>query len=255
MMALTRREVVLGGALTIVWTPLGCGCAEAQVHKFGCLVPQPQQRSYLQRSTATSVVKDGTEKLEPRSNSPALDYALAQALARMVKTFGVLPAFSYYHEKDGESHNALATSEALLERVDGTVLFGLGMLGHLLDVSPQPDAAIVAVCAHEFGHIAAIKRKEIERLVPDRADPFRGEQHADFVAGFYAGLRARENKDYPALFFATTLRSLGGKTRGSHGTEAERGFAVVSGFKAAKERNLTVDEGLNEAFNFAMSRA
>ncbi len=182
-----------------------------------------------------------------------LDYALAQALGHLVTTFGVLPAFSYYREKVEGDHNALATRAKILDRADGTVLFGLGMLGMLLDVSAKPDAAIVAVCAHEFGHIIAIKRGEMEKLAPDPANPFRAEQHADFVSGFYAGLRTRSNAGYPALFFATTMRSLGGDSRGTHGTRSERGAAVVAGFRAAKERNLSVSEGLNEAFRYAMS--
>lgn len=192
--------------------------------------------------------------LESRSGDRYLDFALAQTLAKLSHTFGVLPGFSYYHEIDEGDYNALATKEALLDRTDGTVLFGLGMLGHLLRLSEKPDAAIVAVCAHEFGHLAAMRRGEMRRLAPDPTNPFRAEQHADFMSGFFAGLRSLEYPDYPAMIFATTFRSLGGAIRGTHGTRDERGLAVAAGFTAAKEQRLSVVDGLDQAYRYAMSQ-
>lgn len=251
-----RREVVLGGALTLAFGGR-CSCVLAQVSPyptFGCVVPPTRESEFHGRATRAETFETGTEQLEPRSNNAPLDYALAQTLARLARTFDVLPAFSYFREERDDDYNALATKSPMLKRTDGTVLFGLGMLRHLLDVSERADAAIISVCAHEFGHIASMKRNEIDMLAPDPAQPYRAEQHADYVSGFYAGLRAREVKDYPALIFATTARALGRPTRGTHGTSAERGRAVVEGFKAAKDRNLSVGEGLDEALRYAMSQ-
>ena len=42
-----------------------------------------------------------------------------------------------------------------MARSDGTVLFGVRLLRKLMNdfANDNPDAAVAAVCAHEFGHI------------------------------------------------------------------------------------------------------
>ncbi|PZP69449.1 metalloprotease [Methylorubrum populi] len=196
--------------------------------------------------------ENGSEQIEPRSGNAQLDRALAQTLAKLSKTFDVLPGFAYY--RDNGRPNALATPEVRLQRTDGTVLFGLEMLQMLLQRPEHPDASIVAVCAHEFGHIVGYKTRLIEKLAPNRRDPFRAEQHADYIAGFFAGMRKLERSDFPAIVFATTQQSFGGTLRGSHGTGQERGEAVLEGFKAAYERKVTPAEGIQLGFQYAMTR-
>jgi hypothetical protein len=251
----TRRETVMGGLLSFIWTCAGgCSCL-ANVNssrELGCYVPAEEAPEFFSRTTTAQVFQFGTEDIEPRSGNPALDRALAQTLGRLARSFDVLPAFAYY--RDGNRPNALATPERLLQRADGTVLFGLSMLQMLLARPEHPDASIVAVCAHEFGHIISYKAGFIDRLAPDRRNPFRAEQYADYIAGFFAGLRTLERPDFPAVVFATTQRSFGGTIRGTHGTGEERASAVVEGYKAAYERRASPAEGIQRAFEFAMSR-
>ena len=178
----------------------------------------------------------GAEQIEPRSGNSNLDRALAQSLGMLSRTFDVLPGFAYYHDDD--SPNARAMTDALLNRTDGTVIFGLNMLRLLLQRPQNPDACVVAVCAHEYGHIISYKNGMINQLDPTRSQPFRAEQFADYIAGFFAGTRKRQRPSFPAVAFATTQRSFGGMTRGSHGTGAERGEAVQRGFLDAFQRRL-----------------
>jgi len=166
--------------------------------------------------------------------------------------FDVLPGFAYYN--DAGQPNARATSQPLLDRTDGTVLFGLSLLSSLLARPQHGDASVVAVCAHEFGHIVSYKNGLISRLAPNPMQPFRAEQYADYIAGFFAGKRKRERPSFPAVAFATTQRSFGGPVRGSHGTGVERGQAVEQGFLDAYTKNLTPAEGMRAGFDFAMSR-
>ncbi|RXT57166.1 hypothetical protein B6S44_01615 [Bosea sp. Tri-44] len=189
--------------------------------------------------------------IEARSGNPELDRALAQTLGRLSQLFDVLPAFAYY--QDGSQPNALATPEPRLQRADGTVLFGLNMLQQLLTRPEHPDASVVAVCAHEFGHIVSYKTGLIDRLMQDN-NPFRAEQFADYMAGYYAGFKKLERNDFPAVAFATTQRSFGGVTRGTHGTSEERGSAVIEGFKSIYERKLSAPDAIDAAFQFSMSR-
>ena len=182
-----------------------------------------------------------------------LDYALAQTLAKLCAKFEVMPAFSYYKEPAVDDFNALATQELLLGRADGTVLYGLNMLAKQLG-SAYGDAAVVAVAAHEFGHIVAMKRGLNGQLAPDLLQPFRAEQFADFMAGVYAGFRKLEGADIIPAKFAMAVRSLAGDTRETHGTTEERGLAVAKGYEAAYTNRLNLDNSVNYGFNFAMSR-
>lgn len=255
MMSLSRREVVLRGLLTIAWgcaATCPCSANVNNARSFGCYVANDEAPAFFKLTETAQAFSFGTEDIEPRSGNRQLDRALAQTLARLAKTFDVLPGFAYY--RDNDRPNALATPSALLKRTDGTVLFGLSMLRLLLDRPEHPDASIVAVCAHEFGHIVGYKTGLIDQLSPDRSNPFRAEQHADYLAGFFAGLRTIDRQSFPAVVFATTQESFGGSTRGSHGTGKGRAEAVVEGFKAAYERRLSTTEGIQQGFQFAMSR-
>lgn len=188
--------------------------------------------------------------LKANSASAALDYAFAQALGVLCRDFDVMPAFSYYDEGEG-GRNAKATPTRLIpERRDGTVLFGLKMLTHLLDTEDNPALAIVAVAAHEFGHIVAMKRGIQAQLVPDETSPFKGEQFADFMCGYFAGLRHIKHPDYPAIVFANAIRRMASPGDTSHGSASVRGRAVSTGFNAAK---LQLDEAVQAGFSFAMN--
>jgi hypothetical protein len=218
----------------------------------GCYVPPEAAPTLFGRTSTANLYETGTEDIEPNSGDPRLDRALAQSLAKLARTWDVLPGFAYFREP--KENNALATPRVLLKRGDGTVLFGLGMLKELLTLPEHRDAAIVSVCAHEFAHVVQYKSGFFQKLAPNKEDPFRAEQHADYLAGFYAGLRRLEYPDYPAVVFAKTQSMYGTRTRGTHGTSKERGDAVQEGFKAAFDRRLSPQDGILEGFNFAMSR-
>jgi predicted metalloprotease len=175
-----------------------------------------------------------------------------QSLAKLTSLLGVLPGFAYYNDSDGS--NAKATPEKLLDRSDGTVIFGLQLLKECLARPANGDASIVAICAHEYGHIVSYKNGMIGQLDTQGSGDqgvFRAEQFADYIAGYYAGTRRRENRDFPAVAFATTQRSFGG---GDHGSGKQRGDAVQAGFLAAYQRNLGRESAFQDALKFCMGR-
>jgi len=217
---------------------------------FGCCIPASLAPQYLSRATGGEVYESGNERLVSNSASRELDYALAQTLAMLCHRFEILPGFSYYQELESDGHNALATERTLLSRSDGTVLFGLGMLGDLLGKDQYGAAAVVAVAAHEFGHIVAMKRGINDSLAPDKTNPFRAEQFADFMSGAFAGMRFHEDSTFPAVVFATTMRSFGG---GVHGTGEQRGHAVTEGFKAAIDGSSNINDLVMTGRKFSMS--
>lgn len=250
MSFVTRRQVLFGGALTVFWStclPQPSLTSRAKV-SGGCWISAEDADEYLSRTNRAELFESGEEQLEPRSGNKPLDRALAQSLAMISRSFGVLPAFSYYD--DSGQPNAKATPEAKLDRADGTVLFGITLLRQLL-TGQRPDAAILSVCAHEFGHIASYKNGMIAQLAPVPNEPFRAEQFADYMAGYFAGLRKKESPQFPAVVFATTQRKFGG---GDHGTGIQRGEAVEKGFIAAFRDQLNSDAAKSAALKFALAR-
>jgi hypothetical protein len=249
-----RRRILLGGLLTLVGAAFSrseSAAAADDSRVTGCWIPQRNVSGLFARSSGAMLFGEGAGSLQQHSDIPGLDYALAQSLGKIAKTFAVHPAFAFYPDGRGQE-NARATPERLLENADGTVLFGLDLLRELLARPEHGDASVVAVCAHEFGHIVSYKNGDIAQLAPNQDQPFRAEQYADFMSGYFAGRRKLERPDFPAVVFATTCRSFGG---GNHGTGEQRGEAVQEGFLTAFRDRADTDAGVAAALRFAMSRS
>lgn len=246
---IARRHVVSGGLLTVLCGTCCVRDVVAQTEGTGCWIPKPQTNSFFQKAIRIQTFASGNERMEPRSGNPALDRALAKSLARISHLFSVLPGFTYYND-DGKP-NAKATPEMILDRTDGTVMFGLSLLQELLNHHSRPDASIIAVCAHEFGHIVSYKNGMIRDLCPSPTQPFRGEQFADYMAGYFAGTRKLEHPDFPAAAFAVTQKEFGG---GDHGTGAQRGNAVQQGFLDAFQEKLQPSQAIEAGYQYSMQQ-
>ena len=247
MINLVDRRVVLGGLLSII---PACACrafSQSAIHS-GCWIgPEKGKANSLSNSGVNQITRDA---LVFKSGVEGLEAALIQTLDALSSMFGVLPGFAYFHEA-GEP-NASATSFDLLKgRPDGTVLLGLKLLKQLLALPEHPDASVVAVCAHEFAHIVSYSNGYISQLTPtDQSSPFRAEQFADYLAGYFAGRRKLERPDFPAAVFATTTSMYGGET---HGSSKQRGAAVQEGFLCAFLRKLEPQAAIQRALQFALS--
>jgi len=243
MNTLTRRSALRGiagcGALF-----LGCDCWPAGKTSFGCEITNPKELA----DKNMSIFAFAGDNVVRRSGIANLDDDLSFALKTIRKSFSVDPGFAYYD--DGAIANSGASKQSLFEGSKGTVLFGLNLLKELIS-KPQGDAAVVAICAHEFGHIVGYDTNLYDQLVPDPTKPLRGEQHADYLAGFFAGQRKLLHNDYPAIVFLQTLRSLAG---GGHGTEVQRAEAVWEGFQAAHDKKMSFDDGVEAGFEWAIKR-
>lgn len=249
-----RRRLALTGALVCSCL---CSGTEAQVAArpriFGCVLPASKSGFFLKRSTEARVFATGQEEIIPKSGDPLFDAALARTLAHIANIFDVLPGFAYY--EDDESHNAYATHVPRLVNADGTVLFGTNLLKALLSGKESPDVAVTAICAHEFGHILQMKHGLDKRFAGDPTVK-RTELQADFLAGYYAGLRKRSDPDYPAAVFAVTQFNMGDDRisfEGHHGRPAERADAVSRGFAVAYQDRLRAAEAIEASTRYAMA--
>lgn len=250
MTQFSRRQMVFGGLLTVLHGSCCGRFAHAQVGGGGCWIDHSQSKAILKKATQANTYSSGAEKMEPRSGNTALDRALARSLANISKTFNVLPSFSYYD--DAASPNAMATDEKLVAGTDGTVIFGLNLLKEVLARPVRADASIIAICAHEFGHIVSYKHNLISQLNPSGGGPFRGEQFADYFSGYFAGTWKAVNPSFPAVAFAVTQRDFGG---GDHGSGDQRGNAVQQGFLDAYQNKLGLDQAIQAAFDYSMNQS
>lgn len=255
---LTRREMVLGGALALMWR--GCACAQARPrgrHGYGCMLDAAEAAPFLATATAPRMFDraqdEAQETLIKSSGNRDLDYALARMLSQVTDVFGVLPGFCFYDDYDGA--NAFATNAVRMERTDGTVLYGKRYLANALASNESPDAVIAATCAHEFGHIVQYKYDLDSRLKRGQETVKRLELNADFFAGYFAGTRKLQKSDYPAAVFATNRYSRGDfdSSAQHHGTPQERAVAVVRGFETAYRERRSFAEAIEIGVNYALS--
>ncbi len=252
---ITRRDIALGGLLSIGWLAAPCGCpahAASAPQRFGCELADDEVEAALTASVQ-AYGPGGTPKFV-ESGDRDLDYAMAQTLSLLTDTWNVLPAFAYYD--DTGAPNAKATPARWLSRADGTVIFGRNLLGILLKRREHPDAAISAVVAHEFGHIAQFKYNLKKPLLAGQKTLKHLELHADFLAGYFAGRRKLERPDFPAAIYAATQYSVGDHRAdhvSHHGRPEERANAIVKGFETAFRDRRSPAEALQIGVKYAQS--
>jgi len=249
----TRRDMVLGGALALI--SHGCACAQTRTvdrHGFGCMLDAGEAKPFLARATPLETFDHSREKLFASSGNRNLDYAVAQMLSRISDVFGVLPGFCFYDDHDGA--NAFATTAVRMGRADGTVLFGKRYLAKCLSEKESPDAAVAAICAHEFGHIVQYKYKLDAELKRGQATVKRAELNADFLAGYFAGVCKLRQPEYPAAVFATNRYARGDHSNDKqhHGTPEERAASVVLGFETAYRQRRNFADAIQIGMNYAM---
>jgi len=82
---ITRREVALGGALTIIWGGVVCPCrghAATPAGPVGCMLSADEAEQFLARSTAPQMFASGNETIVASSGNREFDYALARTLSQ-----------------------------------------------------------------------------------------------------------------------------------------------------------------------------
>ncbi|MFO1123884.1 MAG: metalloprotease [Methylocystis sp.] len=247
---IARREILIGGALAILG---GCDCHAAGGYR-GCSLSRDAALEYLGDE---NVFVPGRDPIVSRSGNKDFDYAAAQTLSRLSDVFDVLPAFAFF--KKGPSRNAFAIKDPIISSVhpDGAVLFGRDLFFEIMSYDEGPDTAFSAICAHEFGHILQYKLDLMDRLNRGQTTVKRSELHADFLAGYFAGLRKLEKGKFKAAVYAVTQHKFGDTNYNDpnhHGTPEERAQAIIRGFKTAYEGRHSVSEAVQIGVNYVLRR-
>jgi hypothetical protein len=246
---LTRRETILGGALTLLSCRCACALAE-RPHGEGCILEPGQAEAFLATATEPQAFDHGNEKLISSTGNRDFDFALAQTLSRIVEVYSVLPGFSFYDDYDGP--NAYATAVKRLDRADGTVLFGKRYFMDAMQVKESPEVGVIATCAHEFGHIVQFKHGLQKRLTQGQPTVKLAELNADFFAGYFAGARKLEKPDFPAAVFAVNRFEHGEyhASKNHHGTPEERSAAIVRGFETSYKERRSFADAIGISLNY-----
>src|SRR5262245_32904152 len=241
---ITRRRLLIGGAAASIAVYPKCSRCEASSE--GCLITMDQAETLR----GSEQVWRSYRSVETGSGDRDFDRALAETLTFLSERFFVLPSFAFFNEPS--SPNAFASDTRRMGRSDGDVLFGRKLFRKIMSRREHPEIGIVAVCAHEFGHIAQYKYGVYNRLVGWNRRVKRLELHADFLSGYFAGIRRLQHPNYPAATFALTQFDSGDYSDdiGHHGTPDERGAAVVAGYKAGYDERLKFGYALESGIRY-----
>ncbi|MEQ1755843.1 MAG: metalloprotease [Micropepsaceae bacterium] len=159
-----------------------------------------------------------------------LDRALDKSLVRLSQTFGIDPTFGFF---DDEDPNAFAAPESNDISRTGTVLFGKQLFAELQAADPS-GVSVLGVCSHEFAHVWQFQSGLYKTIRGDGPTVKRLELNADFLAGYYLGLRKSAVPAASLWIFGQKLWGLGDNNVNAsdhHGTPEERTAAAEAGFK------------------------
>lgn len=244
-MTMDRRALVLGlGGL--------CGCggnAFAQSSPWGAVNPgqppsstsprstSPEERRRRRRFVGCGLTADGQSEIDQielysSSGDRRIDDMFTREInAFMLPIFQIAPFCCFYN--DADSPNAFATPMQLAGGGDGTVAFGVGLMGSLVRKfsgrwNSAGTHAAGAVFAHEFGHI--VQFGVGMPTVPGKPR----ELHADFMAGWYTQIRNMQQNNIGVNFqeIAQQMYDIGDFAFTSvnhHGTPDERVAAYLAG--------------------------
>lgn len=246
-MKVSRRSALLGlagmaaGANVVVVERL-----RAQTASRGCLI---DENSLRQKSESGANIDIVNEHIVATTGNTNLDLALGRALVRIAELFGETPGFGFYHGY--HSSNAYASSHTRIDGTWGTVLFGRNLFEDLLRRYDDDGLSILAVAAHEFGHISQFKRNAGSQLLRHQRTVKPIELHADYLAGYYLGVRKRVSRWISVRDAGEHIYRIGDyefNDPDHHGTPDERIAAAETGFRESYENGAD----FRQAFSLGM---
>lgn len=243
---ITRRSLLEGAA--IVCACHICSILSVQAQDQGGCYLAPQEAA-AKRNENNAFASD---KLSSSPNDPSFTKDLGLALVRLSKFFNVRPAFGFY------SDNNASASESIDENVPGTwgtVLVGRPLLANELN-KDSTGMTVLAVLAHEFGHIVQFTYNIKNAILANQPSKKRLELHADILAGYYFGCRKRETPTLSVYSAGAIFDRLGDSDFTSpehHGTNAERRKASQFGFDRGHQSQILLSQMVSEGMSYVSS--
>jgi len=236
--ALSRRDFIKLGVANAAVTEFGLfsnakANSAISLKASGCCLMHGGEKLIAQSRLSGS---DRSEGFIHQSGDQRFDRSLGMLLADLSQKFKVRPGFGYYD--DLGSPNALALPQSRLVNSEGTVLFGKDMLSRHKNTT-HGDMFIMGICAHEFAHIVQFFSGFYDRLSNGQSTKKLVELHADFLSGYYIGLRKINYSRSELLSLGKAWEDLGDSSYTDpqhHGTPEQRLRAIEQGYKFVKER-------------------
>jgi hypothetical protein len=216
---------------------VACGCA------VGCGMRPFNTVAAESYPPFCASIQSGQISLEDTTNSTGradLDAAIIFETKRIRSFFSVHPGVRILDDR--QSPNAFAVHDRLLRNTDGTVLLGSNLIRSELISNNLGGIAVGGIIAHECAHILQFNTDLYDTLMASQSTARCLELHADFMAGFYFGVRAA-SKDLDVKPFAKSLFSKGDwafNEPNHHGTPQEREDAMYAGFDLGKTSDATL---------------
>lgn len=196
---------------------------------------------------------NGIEMFRTSGNSD-LDRSISLELTHIAESFKVLPGFGFYDDSDGQ--NAFALDEDLIPNTKGTVIFGKQLLSDELASNEWGGLAVAGIMAHEFGHIFQYQSKFYSLLTQSQSTDRLLELHADYLAGYYLGLKRLRSGEIDIKAFVDSLYLLGDNDFNSpdhHGTPIEREQVMLAGYKIGLTNNSDIQQVAEMGMNLVIT--
>ncbi len=195
---------------------------------------------------------NGIEMFKTSGNSD-LDRSINLELTHVADSFNILPGFGFYDDSDGK--NAFAINVDVIPNTKGTVVFGIGLLSDQLFRNEWGGLAVAGIMAHEFGHIFQYQSTFYDLLTQSETTDRLLELHADYLAGYYLGLKRLRSGEIDIKGFLDSLYLMGDTHFNSpshHGTPIERAKVMLEGYKIGLTNNNNIQQvaetGMNLVF-------
>jgi hypothetical protein len=186
---------------------------------------------------------NGYSGITDTSGDPRLDQTLGFMLVDLTQRYGIRPSFAFFD--DSKDLNAFAMPATRVSNTRGTVMFGRYLLARSMK-DPNGDMLVMAICAHECGHIVQEFSSYYIRLTKGQPTSKSLELHADYQSGHYIGIRGENYAPEQLISLGRGWASLGDTQYTNpqhHGTPEERLEAIEAGFKLARDQpSLTVPQ-------------
>jgi len=249
MTQLSRRAALIGASSILASSAIASigRFAPMMSRSNGCTLCRQASMRFRAASGILAPSDSSIEILES-SGDAATDRFLGLALSRLAQTFGVRPGFGFFDDR--KSPNAFATPRTIFPNSEGTVVMGKRLFTQLMS-NPDDGMTVIAVCAHEFGHIYQMSTnyaqslKELDKTVRPL------ELHADFLAGYFLALRKKDHSALELQAVGRTISAMGDTDFVSpqhHGTSDERIAAITAGYSLGRDSNVDMDEAAKTGF-------
>lgn len=125
----------------------------------------------------------------------------------------------------------------------GSILFGRSLFLDQFSRYKDNGISVLAIIAHEFAHIRQYRTNIIDQLLQGETSVRRVELHADFLSGWYLGMRKQADASISLWASGDTFRRIGDyeyNNSSHHGTPEQRIAASQAGFDSVADKVIDI---------------